>query len=335
MFENLLESVSRDRLLVARKRLIERIGDGAIACSLGTLRESIGSDFFTKITSDVAHKRAMIGFDNVPNADVWRKIATVTAANDFKLQRAQRSGSYASLDLVPEDAPYTVKKFKEAEENWRVQKYGNIEAWSLEAMANDELGRLGRTMERFGAAAARTVLNFVFNTLIDANPTLGNDSTTLFHANHNNLVSGALSLATLESAWNKLRTQTGDDGEKLDLVPRFLIVNPDAEVIAHRLVGSAMLITGNTTTEAAGNFFNGRLEVIATNYVTSGNSYLAADPSQIDTVEVGFFRGQQKPTTSVEVKGSGHEFEFDSMRTKTRYIFGGAPLDYRWIVKMA
>ncbi|TAL42118.1 MAG: hypothetical protein EPN91_09175, partial [Salinibacterium sp.] len=192
--------------------------------------------------------------------------------------------------------------------------------------------------ERMGTAAVRTLLNFVFNTLIDANPTCTYDSTALFAAGHNNDLGASkpLNETNLEAAWGLLRKQTGLDGEKLNLVPRILIVHPDQEALANRLVNSELVVAGGDTTVGvvpASNFFRGRLQVITTPYITTTRYYVCADPSQSDTIEIGFYQGQETPQFFVEAKGSGVEFERDAMRTKTRYIFGGTPLDHRWIVR--
>lgn len=342
-FTNLLEAAAPADLPREVQRLLDHVERGRMQVQLGDLRESIGSGWFTQLTADLAHKRLLKGFEasQINNND-WRKIAYVNPnVPDFKFQNAIRTAGYSSLDSVPESGRYKSKIFTEEKAQYKIAKYGNVESWSLEAMANDELGKLGRTMERFGGAAARTLLNFVFNTLIDANPTCTYDSVALFASGHSNNLGATtpLSAANLEAAWKKMRAQTGLGGEKLNLMPKLLIVHTDEEVLAHRIVNTELMMAQGLASTSAftegprENFFRGKLEVVATPYVTSGRWYLAADPSQCDTLEVGFFRGNETPEIFMEAPGSGFEFEFDATRTKVRYIFGGTPMDHRWIVR--
>lgn len=338
-YRNLLESVAQERQAEEAKNLIERVANGEVLCDLGTLRESIGSDFFSALTADLTHKRAMKGFLAVPCAEHWRKVVTVVGASDFKFQNAIRTAGYASLESVPENGPYKIKTITDEKARWKLAKYGNMESWSLEAMANDELGRLGRASERMGGAAMRTLVSFVFETLIAANPTCTYDSTTLFHANHANDLgaSKALNPANLEAAWAKMRTQTGLGSEKLDIRPRFLLVHPDEEVLANTIVNSTHLRDYSAAAGGFGeaNFWKGRLDVIACPFLATNPDawYIIADPASFDTIEVGFYKGMENPETFVEAKNSGYEFEMDAFRTKTRFIFGGTVLDHRGFVR--
>lgn len=333
-FVNLLEGVERQNLDRGRLRLLKQIATGQLSMPLGTLRESLGPEFWPKLTLDALHKRAVKGFTSIPGANDWRKIVSTVNANDFRLQRAIKTGGYASLDKVPAGGGYKSKKFKDEEENWKLQKYGNTEMWNLEASANDELGRLGAWVQRLGTAGTRTLLAFVFKDLLDDNPILVSDGTALFTAGHNNLrTSAPLTLANLELAWALMRKQTGLGAEKLNLMPMNLIVHTDQEVLANRLVKSALVVSGNTTPDVNANFFEGRLQVIAQPYTTTGRWYLAADPSQIDLLEVGFFRGRQMPETFMLDQGSDLEFSNDSTAVKVRFIFGGTPIDFRGFVR--
>ncbi len=52
--------------------------------------------------------------------------------------------------------------------------------------------------------------------------------------------------------------------------------------------------------------------------------YLAAEPTQIDTVELCFLQGEETPYLERE-----NSFEVDSVRYKIRQTFGAKPIDYR------
>jgi hypothetical protein len=63
--------------------------------------------------------------------------------------------------------------------------------------------------------------------------------------------------------------------------------------------------------------------------------YLAGDPNQMDTIEVGFLGGRDTPEMFVQgqqTPTAGLFFDRDRVRFKVRYVFGVGLLDFRWIV---
>lgn len=340
-FPNLLESVKPNRRAEAIKRFVEQVAANEIRVDLGTFRESIGSSVFATLTADLMHKRAMKAYETVPGAQDWRKLVSdITSANDFRFQNAVRLTELSLLRKVEPGGMYHNAYFTDEATKWKLAKYGDLLSVQMEAMANDELGKLGKGVEKLSRAAKRLLLDFVFSTLVDDNPTMLYDSVTLFHANHSNNLGATtpLNQANFETAWKKLTTQTGTAGEPLGLVPKYLIVHPDEAPMAWRIQQSAGIITadaGTSSTTFIGdkNVFAGKFEVIVSQYVTSGRWYLAADPMQVDTLEVGFYLGRQEPEIFVENSGSAAEFETDTMRWKVRTMFGGVGLDHRWIVR--
>jgi hypothetical protein len=73
------------------------------------------------------------------------------------------------------------------------------------------------------------------------------------------------------------------------------------------------------------------IEVVA-DAVLDGNSstrwYLAADPSQIDTVELSFLSGEESPVVESEV-----DFDTDTQKNKVRQTFGVAAIDWRGLYR--
>jgi hypothetical protein len=56
--------------------------------------------------------------------------------------------------------------------------------------------------------------------------------------------------------------------------------------------------------------------------------YLAANNSQVDTVEITFLEGEQSPVLESE-----WDFDKDVYKNKVRQTFGVAPIDYRGLYK--
>ena len=77
----------------------------------------------------------------------------------------------------------------------------------------------------------------------------------------------------------------------------------------------------------------GALDIVVDPFLTSATAwYVLADPNDAPTVIVGFLNGRQTPVLLVEkptmtqVAGGDdeYEFEFDVLRYKVRYDYGGA-----------
>lgn len=323
--------------------LLEAVRSGRIQMQFGDLREALGTDLFDNVTLDAMHNRAMMGHGQKVRKSNWRPLANIVPIPDFRSHNATRiNGSYSDLEKIPEGGRYKIVKPTDEKVQYVVEVYGAMEAFSMQAMANDNLNLLGRTAQRFGSAAALRFLKFFFQELIDDNPTMPYDGVALFHSSHgNNLgASTPLNATNLDAAWELLAAQTGMDGEPLELMPGYLIVNPAEELAARRLMGASNLIVGAhdagasaTAMESPVNVHQGRYEIIVSSYITAGRWYLACGADDCDTIDIGFFNGQQEPSIMRERDGSGYEFEYDARRMKVRHIFGGANKDHRWIVR--
>lgn len=313
------------------KHVIEAINGGA-RVPLRYLRESIGVGAWDSIMLDAMHKRLTKGWAGVQSQIHWSKLVSyVKNVRDFRDQYAIQAGEFTTLPEVPEHGAYHNVEFTDDRASYSVVKYGAIFPISYESKTNDDLAALTRQTEIFGRASARTVESWLFSTMLNGNPTIY-DAKTLFHGDHNNDLGATkpLSHDTYEEAAEKLMAQTDIDGNPLDLTPRFLVVHSSNYYDAQRLVQSISRPgTGNNDI----NVHKGEVEVIKTNRVTSGRWYLLADPSLVETVEIGFLGGKQEPELFMEQADSGHAFDFDEERVKCRLIFGGAWTDYRGVVR--
>jgi hypothetical protein len=140
------------------------------------------------------------------------------------------------------------------------------------------------------------------------------DSVALFYATtHVNLITtSALSETTLATAITTFRKQKGKNTKPVRAIPRFLIVAPELEFTARRLLESAALMTlglastSTASTQANSNVLQGMLQVIVeeslsnalfTNYLST-TWYVVGNGAnnEADTVEVSFLNGQRVPT---------------------------------------
>jgi len=313
-------------------KFVEQVKSMGGSLPLKAVREAIGSGAWDSIMLDALYRRLTKGWVHVNESLPWRSfVSNIKSVRDFKTQYAIQTGDFTTLTAVPAGGPYFEAQFSDDRASYAITKYGNTFGVSFEAMTNDDLNALGGIAEKFGRAAARTVNSYVISTLINANPTLY-DSIALFHSDHSNNLGAStpLNQANLETAKQYLRQQTDMDGNYLELRAKYLLVDPSNEWNARRLLESP---EDSTTANRAINVHKGSLEVVVSNYVTDGVWYLVADPSILETIELGFYGGREAPEIFEEDPNSGHAFEFDERRWKCRSIFGGTVVDYRPFVR--
>lgn len=159
------------------------------------------------------------------------------------------------------------------------------------------------------------------------------DSAALFHAaSHGNLTGTgtALSAASLGVARAAMRKQMGSAGLGfLNIIPRFLIVPAALETTAETLVASTVLVGASNVTPNA-EFIRSLTVVVDPRLDASSTTawYLAADSSQVDTVELGYLRGQRGVFVDDET-----DFNTDAMNLKARRDFGVKAIDWRGLHK--
>jgi hypothetical protein len=297
---------------------------------------------FSNVLLDAAKKTLLAAYEEANvTYPIWTRQAPSTV--DFKTINRIRLGEIPDPDIVPENGIYGETTTTDSKESYRVEKYGHIFSISLEAIVNDDLNAISRIPAQQGYAMRRKINKLVYSVLT-ANAALS-DSIALFHGSSHgaNLDSTALSATALNVGWTIMAVQTGlTTGVILNLQPRFLIVPPSLSATALRLVGSLADPTntaGSTEDAARPNYNSGVLNLYGPNgsrpltVVVDGNIstsesatawYLAAEPNQIDTVEVCFLQGEETPFLDRE-----DGFSVDAVRYKIRQTFGAKAIDYR------
>lgn len=242
------------------------------------------------------------------------------SAADFKvLTRSQISALVGDFDKIPEGGEYKSATFTEGKETYKVAKYGKLVNFTWESLINDDLDAFGRLPQAIAARAASKQSDIVYSILLD-NPNMG-DGTALFHANHKNLLgASAINEAGMTAAQILFRKQKGLAGEAINLTPKFLILGPDKEIEAAKLING--LTVPNTTGDV--NVFKGSRQIISDSRVTGNKWFLAADPNQIDTIEYAFLEGEEELFTE-----SRTGFDVDGLQYKARMVFAAKAIDHR------
>jgi hypothetical protein len=304
------------------------------------LRESITTTTWAEIFGDSITRRMQAEYA-MSNLNDWRKIVSETPPiRDFRTNRRPRMGGYGVLSIVGQGAPYNPMATPGDEEvTYAIAKRGGTEDFTIETMANDDVGALRRIPRELARAAAWTLRDFVFD-FIRTNPTMPYDGVALFHATHGNLGSGVLSAANLKAAIVAMRSQTvAGSGKPLGGVnaPVIILVPNELEDMAFKLSTSLVDVGAASEAGTTPNVIQARyrMEVIVVDEWTDATDWaLCANPANVPTIEVGFWNGQEEPELFIQDQPTaGSVFTADKFTYKLRHVYGGSPLDHRGLWK--
>lgn len=300
---------------------------------------------FSNLLLDAANKTLLAGYEEAPFTwNMWARDAGTTA--DFKNINRIRFSEMGTPEMVPEGKEYKDAGMSDTKETYKINKYGNMFTVTWETVVNDDLDAISRIPAMQGAACRRLQNQAVYGVLT-ANAAMA-DTGALFNATaqttaggHANLATGAgaPSVTTLNTAYISMMTKKGLRSDViLNIQPAFLIVPAAISATALQLLGSIAdpsvggSAAGNSNTK---NIYgpNGDrpLKVIVEPLLDANSStawYLAANNSQVDTVEITFLEGEQSPVLENE-----WDFDKDVYKYKVRQTFGVAPIDFRGLYK--
>lgn len=286
-------------------------------------RAMFGTSDFPYILANVAKKSLVKAYDLAPST--WQMWCKEVSTSDFKTMYVNSLSEAPDLVQKYPGGAYKMATFSEYQESYAVSTYGREYAMTREMIINDDLGAFNRISKSFGTAAKGLVNSLPYAILV-ANGNMA-DGNALFDATyHKNYApsAGALSVTTLATAFAAFRRQTDASGNRvLNVQPKFLIIPPELEAVAMQLLNSVMDPT--LTNSAAVNPYAGRLQIVVDAELTDTNDwFLAANPNQIDTIEVCFLEGFRGPVIE-----SKEDFATDSIKIKVRQDVGAKAIDWR------
>jgi hypothetical protein len=291
---------------------------------------------FANLLLNASNKTLLAAYEEAPYTwSLWARQAT--SVDDFKPINRMRFSESPDLEVVPESKEYPEGVMSDSRESYSVEKFGKMFSISWETVVNDDLDAISRIPAMHGAAARRTQNKKVYEVLT-SNPTMG-DGVALFgaHASGTNTSggAGAPAVGTLNTAFSAMMRQKGLNSDvTLSIIPKFLIVPVAYSATALELVNSVSYNAANNN-EGVKNIYGiggpRPLTVIAEPTLDANSStiwYLAAEPSQIDTVELSFLAGEESPVLETEWK-----FETDTYLNKVRQTFGVKAIDWRGLYR--
>ena len=282
-----------------------------------------GTDAFPNILADVAHKVMSVSYNE--QAVTYPFFTRKGSNTDFKPSTRVELSDADQLLPIPEHGIYKHAEVKDSGLTVKLGTFGRTFSLTRQAIINDDLNALSELPRLFGLAARRGINEDVYD-LINSNAKAP-DGKVLFSADHGNLISqgAAISVASL-GAMKALMMRQKRGKVVLNIIPQFLIVPPELDVIANQLIASTVDPSkGNTTI----NPFANKLTVVTDGYLTDTKAwYLFGDPVSCNTIEVTYLNGVEDPYLE-----SRQGFDVDGMEFKIRHDYAASILDYKAMFK--
>ncbi|MCB2051626.1 MAG: Mu-like prophage major head subunit gpT family protein, partial [Novosphingobium sp.] len=223
------------------------------------------SDFPTLLTES-ARRTLMPAYGSARSG--LHRLARQASAKDFRPISRVNVTEDADLEQVNEHAEYKRGTFKEGKESYKIGTHGKIFGLSRQAIINDDLSAFTDVSTQLGRSAARFEDQFLTD-LIESNPAMA-DGKAVFHADHGNLAAAgaAIDTDTLSAARLAMRKQVDPAGHRINVAAAFLLVAPDRETEAEKIL--AQIVAAKTDDV---NTFAGKLELITNPYFEDPDSW--------------------------------------------------------------
>jgi len=309
--------------------------EGLPSASAGDFHRSAD---FPAILLDAANKTLLNAYMEAPATyRIWVKIGD--SVSDFKNINRVRLGEASDLELIPEGNPFPQDKLVDSKEVYAVQTRGKGWSFTRQMLINDDLNAFSTLPVRYGRAAERTINRAVYTILI-GNPNMS-DSNPLFDATHSNVITtGSGSAAPGVAAFNEmqrlLRLQTGlntDNPVTLNTEMKFVIVPAGLEGSLLEFIGA----TANPANSNPGvrNIWQNRVTPVVEAMLDGAGDanpttryFGAADPRDVDTVEVTFLQGEETPIVEED-----YDFNTKGRKFTEHQTFGVKAVDWRGMVR--
>jgi phage major head subunit gpT-like protein len=292
------------------------------------LRAAFATHNISNILAATYGKYLLSGFEAVES--VWEQISLVRPLNDLKAATGVRLDGGFVFDEVGNDGKLKSADTADAARTLQAKTYGRMSSITRTDIINDDLGALTAVPRRLGRGAALK-FNQVFWAAFEASNSTYFQGATAGAGN-------ALAIGSVETAYGAYRSLTDPDGAPLGITPKILLVPVGLRITADKiqtgntLLASSLGSTSGKVLEPQANVLAGKFTIVDSAYLTSASTWwLAADPADLPTMEVGFLNGQRQPTVEQA------EADFDTLGIQVRgyFDFGVSKAESRACYRMA
>lgn len=290
---------------------------------------SHGTDHLPAVLGNIANLSAMQGWE--ASEETWNQWTQQGTLSNYQTHTRANVALLDKLTKMLENQEWEYGDMTDVKQRITGYFYGLRYSLSIQAIVNDDLGELARTMQGWGEAASATVGDVVYALLTTAGSgglgqTMDEDSQILFHSDHSNYIASGSGAAPSETTLNTARTamvsQNDPNGRKVAVRPRFLLHGPKLYSTVYKLLNSQAMITGASSTIPENNSVPSmNLNPVEEYRMTADAWILAASRRTVEVAGVGgplSPRAEQSPVSNVP--GLTYELSMP---------FGAAALDYR------
>lgn len=255
-------------------------------------RAAHGTSDFPLVVSNAMGKVALDSYRAAESP--LKSLARQRTLPNFKESTSIRLGEMGRLEEMSEHGEFTHTSRAENGEKMSLKTFGRKISVSRKLLIDDDLNLLGDMTAAMGQAAAQTEGDELVAILI-SNPNLS-DGNPVFYAARGNLsaaptsIGAAGDLDALDLARRAMRKTKGLDGKTIiDAKPRYLLVGPNYETAAEKL-----LATIYPTSKEDANPFASRLKLIVEPRLEDNPGWwLFADPAQMPALQFAYLQSAQ------------------------------------------
>lgn len=256
----------------------------------------------------------------------WKPIVDVRHSTNMQTPKGVLIGQVNVLPTVAEGGAYTELDLEDAKETGAWTKSGGYIGLTLEMLLKDETDKLKAYPKVLAFSAIRKISSLVaavFTGNSGAGPTM-TDTKAVFHADHGNLGTAALTGAAWETAAaavysQSLLVESGDTGGVQAVDPRYLLVPRVLRLTAQRILYPSWEREANMTSE---NLQRGQQgDVIVVPEFTDATDWAqVVDPRIIPGIVVSEVFGLMPQVYTMSGETAYTMFMNDEMRIKARNI---------------
>lgn len=237
-------------------------------------------------------------------ANTTFQLWTGTGSNpNFKVAQRYRLSASGEPVKIKQHGEFKWDSVSDEGVGTKLDTYGKKFGFTRETFVNDDLGTLAKAIVAQTRSFKRTINRQVYEVL-GKNAKYPLDGKNLFHADHMNLgTPTALSVESLGGLYKLMSLQKDlSNKEQLNIQPRFGLFPVSLMMEARKVLtstadpGSSNSGVVNPVQGLVTPIFDAELD----KYSTTAH-YAAADPSDVDTVEVGYYNGKAEPTLESKV----------------------------------
>ena len=361
----------RPRDMALWDRYVDLVAEGRLSeaahLHMDRLAEAMMTDDLPVILGGSVDMQIREGFESI--SQNWRVPFRTASFSNFRQQslamlsdlevdseqneQATLGEVSGTMPIVPEQGVYGEARKTESYEYATLLTYGCVFSITRQMLFNDDKRALAQIPRNMGVAMKRTI-NYEVAQVLEASASTSTSGMTMRDASRLfnttaptgsiiNMYTGAypLNRANIMTMMAYFANFTTVNGRIMNLRPKYLIVPPELQYEAESLCGETVdgtRLIGTPASNALRPDTVHPLQILTPVYLENLTSsvdwYLAADPAEYPTIEVGFLNGREEPELFQKNETGLDLHSSDGVQYKIRHDFDAYAVDRRGLLKV-